>query len=267
MRKHLVVGAILLLAGTGTALAYHPTPREMGRVRALAHDLERIAERAHRLAERQRHHFDRREESALRALHRLADESRHFHRQAERFFQNPVHTARDFRDVAGAWVRTARRLDHLHGAFVVEREIHRIGRLVLEIDRYYGVLDHHRMRRHHYRGRYWHRPGHHDRFDRGPEPPGHQCRGRGHRRGRGFGHRKGRGHGHWRHGDRRWRRAPHRYGTQDAERQRDRDEDDRRRFRDRDWDDPRYRSSRHRERDRDPADDRDRRRARDTRPD
>lgn len=260
MRRAFILGTILLLGTATAAIASHPGPREMRRVRALAHDLERAAERVHHRAERQRHHFDRREESAFRSLHRLADESRHFHRQTERFFRNPTHTKRDFRDVVRAYVHSVRRLDDLHGTFGVERDFQRVGNLVIELDRYYGFLDHHRRDR--YRGRYGHRFWRHGGFDRGLRFGHRGFRGRGHHRGRGRGHLKDRGRGHHGHGDPGWRRDHRRSRDHGYDRDRKRYDEDRRRRNLRDRDDRRRGDSRDLDRDRRE----DRRGARDTRP-
>lgn len=144
MRRALIAGTVFFLGAATTAVAEHPDPRDMARIRALAHRLDEAAASTHHQAERDRHHFDRREERAFQALHRLAEEARHFHRQTERFFGRPAHTERDFRDVVKAYVAAARRLDDLHGSLHIERDFERAGRLVVAIDRSYGFLDHSR---------------------------------------------------------------------------------------------------------------------------
>ena len=218
MRRTMILASALLFATAGTALASHPGPRDMGRVQGLAHELERAAEHVHRQVERERHHFDRPEELAFRSLHRFADEARHFHRQTERFFQDPIHTERDFRDVVAAYVDAVRRLDTLHGTFHAERDFHLAGRLVVELDRYYGYLGGHGWV--HYRGRYGYR-GSRDGW-RGYDRRGGRADGTYGAPSRGRGHYQSRGRAHEGHGDGRYDRER---DDDRGHRSRDRDDD------------------------------------------
>lgn len=155
MRRTLIIVSVLLVGSAPTAFASHPGAHQMSRVRDIAHELDRAAQHVHRQAERSQHHFDRAEQAAFRSLHRLADQADHFHRQTERFFQRPSHTERDFLNVVRLYLDAASRLDDLHGSLHVESDFRQVSRLVYDIDRYYGFLDH--------SGDYGH--GHDSRYD------------------------------------------------------------------------------------------------------
>jgi len=78
----------------------YPTVGDMPRVRALAHDLHEKAAHVHRLAEAAVNPGNHAHRQALSDLHELEEAAEHFHGQVERYFQNPRHTAEDFRELA-----------------------------------------------------------------------------------------------------------------------------------------------------------------------
>jgi hypothetical protein len=143
-----VAAAILVLAAP--AVASHPDPRDMERVRALAHRLDDAAEHLHRSAEARAHHGDRYEARALRALHRLAREAEHFHQQVESHLQDPWHTEEDFDRLYDAFLHARAHLGDLHATEHVWDDWERVDDRFHDLSRYYRLeLD---------RRAPWHRP-------------------------------------------------------------------------------------------------------------
>lgn len=100
MRKRLLT--IVAVAGlAGVAWADHPERQQMEEVKAAAHQLERAT---HHVRENAGHHGGR-------ALNTLENRAKHFHRQAERYRNDPRHTEQDFQAVADAYYLA---LDELH---------------------------------------------------------------------------------------------------------------------------------------------------------
>lgn len=93
---------LFALAGLAAATwADHPDRQQMEQVRAAADQLERAAHHVH---ERAGHHGGR-------ALDALDKRAKHFHRQVERYRNDPSHTERDFQSLADAYYKE---LDELH---------------------------------------------------------------------------------------------------------------------------------------------------------
>ena len=100
MRKGLLT-LVTVAALAGVAWADHPERRQMEQVRAAA---DQLARAAHHVRESAGHHGGR----ALGALDKRA---KHFHRQVERYRNDPRHTEQDFQALADAYYRA---LDELH---------------------------------------------------------------------------------------------------------------------------------------------------------
>jgi hypothetical protein len=109
----------------------------------IAHELELAARDLPRSAEAASHHGDRREERLLRSLHQLETRARHFHREVERYRQDPYHAAGDFRVL---WDTFDSAAQTLHGGHVfrgIERKFTRVEYLVDQLAEVYGYGSHH----------------------------------------------------------------------------------------------------------------------------
>ena len=138
-RFHLVL-AVLVIAGLSlpaSAFGYHPETSQMRVVQTVAHDLEDAARRVHRLAERTEHHYDRREQRALRALHELEKAADDFHRQVERHRQNPYRTERAFETLNRSYFAAYRAFFGLHAFRRVETAFQRVDELMEDLRYYY----------------------------------------------------------------------------------------------------------------------------------
>lgn len=129
------------------------------RAMILAHEVEDTAAWIHRTAERNNRRPNRAEDAMLAQLHELNDAARHFHGQVERYRQDPRHTRDDFRELVAAYRDTWDVLDYTGRRDYIDRGMQRIGYLLDELSRYYGV-----------RGSYGHQWGrrgrYEDRYDR-----------------------------------------------------------------------------------------------------
>ena len=102
MRKGLLI--LIAFAGlAGAAWADHPQREQMEQVKAAAHQLERAA---HHVRESAGHHGS----PALGALEKGA---KHFHRQVERYRDDPAHTERDFQALADGYYHAQGELHHM----------------------------------------------------------------------------------------------------------------------------------------------------------
>lgn len=152
---HIVVAMALaaFVAMPGSAFADHPETDDMQVVQQVAHDLEEAATYVHRLAERHEHHYDPREERALRALHELEEAAEDFHRQVERYRQNPYKTERYYQTLERCYVDAYRAFFGLHAFRSVERAFYRVEDQMNDLRYYYDPpRDDHYGRDHGYRG-------------------------------------------------------------------------------------------------------------------
>ena len=136
----LIAAAFLGLAAT--AQARHPDLGQSDRMKELAHELEEAAHHVHETAEEYAHHYG--ESRALKALHRLDRQARHFHREVERYYQNPHHTEKDYRKLVRAFHKARRAMRHLHTYEHVYDDFYRVEVLLGDLAYYYE-------RNHHYR--------------------------------------------------------------------------------------------------------------------
>ncbi len=138
MRKA-ITGLLLATAFAPLALAGHPPVRdEMETIRVLAHRVEDSATRLHRYAERDRHHFDAREEYAFRQLHEMERLAERFHRRVEGRSCTIGSSDSDFRRLVYQYRRVAASLDDLHPDRRVWREYLRLESDMERLMDFYG---------------------------------------------------------------------------------------------------------------------------------
>ncbi len=136
----LIVAAFLGLAAT--AQARHTDLGQPDRMKDLAHQLQEAVHHAHETAEEYAHHYG--ESRALKALHRLDRRARHFHRQVERYYQNPHHTEKDYRKLVRDFRKARRAMQRLHTYEHVYDDFHRVEVLIGDLAYYYRGNDHYR---------------------------------------------------------------------------------------------------------------------------
>lgn len=162
------------LVATTAAWASHPSPGQMARVRALAHELEDAAHHVHAAAERSAHHYSRAESDALKKLHRLDDRARHFHREVERYYRDPYHTERDFERLIDAFYEARYAMHYLHAFDHVREDFYQVERLVNRLADYYGGYAYWRGHGGHHRYPGAHGGYYYDRDDRWGTRPGYR---------------------------------------------------------------------------------------------
>lgn len=188
----LLLFLLLVLVVPGQALAGHPDPSHMYEVKKLAREVERESSRLHRTAERYAHHGDRSEAYALKQLHELEDAAEHFYYQVKKYYQDPYHTADDYRRLVHAWHDSYRSVDALHGFRHVQHRFYEVARAMDHLEYYYS--DRRGYDRHDRHGRYDDHRGH-GRYRGHGEYRGHgRYRDHGRYRGGGHVHRRGCGH-------------------------------------------------------------------------
>ncbi len=156
----LIIAAFLGLAAT--AQARNPDFGQSDRIKELAHELAEAVHHVHETAEEYAHHYG--ESRVLKALHRLDRQARHFHRQVERYYQNPHHTQKDYRKLVRDIRKARRAMRRLHTYEHVYDDFDRVEVLMDDLAYYYRGNDHYREHdyEHGYEG-----PRHHRRPSRG----------------------------------------------------------------------------------------------------
>jgi hypothetical protein len=138
---------------------YRPGYGQTDRIESLARQVEDTAAYIHHTAERNNRRPDRYESQMLAQLHELNDAARHFRHEVEGYRQDTRHTRDDFRDLVGVYRDTWNVLDNTGRRDYIDRGMQRIGYLLDELSRSYGV-----------RGSYGHQWGrrgrYNDRYDR-----------------------------------------------------------------------------------------------------
>lgn len=138
----LIIAAFVVLAAT--AQARPPDFNSPNRIKYLAHDLEEAVHHIHRAAEANAHHYGRREDRALKALHDLDREARHFHQRVERYYRNPHHTDQDYRKLLRTYHNARRAMRGLHAFDHVYDDFRHVEVLMGDLAYYYGGYDRYR---------------------------------------------------------------------------------------------------------------------------
>ena len=134
--KTTILIAAAIMGLTATAHARQPDIRQPDRIKYLAYELKEAAHHVRETAEEYAHNYG--ESHALKALHRLDRQARHFHRQVERYYQDPYHTEKDYRKFGRAYRRVRRSMQHLHTYEHVYDDFNRVEELLNEMTHYYS---------------------------------------------------------------------------------------------------------------------------------
>ncbi len=136
----LIIAAFLGLAAT--AQARNPNLGQSDRMKKLAHELAEAMHHMHETAEEYAHHYG--ESRVLKTLHRLDRRARHFHRQVERYYQNPHHTQKDYWKLVRDIRKARRAMRRLHTYEHVYDDFNRVEVLMDDLAYYYRGNDHYR---------------------------------------------------------------------------------------------------------------------------
>jgi len=136
-----------------------PRPDQMGRVATLSRGIDQIADQLHERAERNNRRPNRYFARVLGDLHDLSNAASHFRAEVESYRRDPRHTRDDFRGLMTAYDAVYLSLRDIDPRSYIDRDMERIGRLLAQLDDYYGYGDRYSS------GRYG-RPDRSDRYDR-----------------------------------------------------------------------------------------------------